>query len=338
MARAVDIVEFLNTPGSIFDVRSPCEFLQGRLPEARSLALFSDAERATIGFTYKQIGRKEAVIEGMRYAAPKFELYVNEVESHLACGGTAKIHCFRGGMRSQSMAMLLEMAGIPTVTLAGGYKAYRRYVLASLHKPLQLRLIGGMTGSGKTALLHSLALQGAQTIDLEALANHRGSSFGMLGLNQQPSNEQFENDIAAKLFSVDPDQPIWLEDESRRIGNCKIPDPLYAAMRQAPLFVIERSIGERLSTLCHTYWSYPPAELIAATSRLAKKLGAVRTAEIVAAIESGNLQSATLMLLEYYDKSYRHEMERAMRKQLLIPATAQSNEAVAHQLRAIYHQ
>lgn len=312
MVKTVDLISFLKAPGWIFDVRSPGEYTQGRIPMAHNLPLFSNAERVQVGTTYKRVGRKQAVLQGMEYAAPKFSFFVEETERILSTKGpqarAAKIHCWRGGMRSASIAMFLEMAGIETMTLQGGYKTFRRWVLQFLHSPLRLHVLGGMTGCGKTAILHSLKAKGAQILDLEALAGHRGSSFGMLGLPPQPTNEQFENEIAITLSQLDLSKPIWIEDESRLIGTCKVPDSIFFAMRSSPLYIIERSLEERIANLQQIYWNLPPNELIASTKRLNKKLGSLRTKEIIRAIESNDLSSATLQLLEYYDASYQHQM------------------------------
>ena len=314
MPQTVDLISFLKAPGSVIDVRSPGEYTQGRVPLAHNLPLFSNAERAEVGTAYKRVGRKEAVLKGMEYAAPKFSFLVEETERILSIKGpqgkAAKIHCWRGGMRSNGIAMLLEMAGIETMILQGGYKAFRRWVLQFLQSPLKLRVLGGMTGCGKTAILHSLKAQGAQILDLEGLAGHRGSSFGMLGLPPQQTNEQFENEIAITLNHLDISKPIWIEDESRLIGTCKVPDSIFLAMGSSPLYIIERSLEERIANLQKIYWNLPQNELIAATKRLNKKLGSLRTKEILQAIESNDLSSATLQLLEYYDISYRHQIQK----------------------------
>lgn len=333
MVKTVDLISFLKSPGWIFDVRSPGEYSQGRIPSAHNLPLFSNLERAFVGTTYKKVGRKQAVLQGMEFAAPKFSFFVEEAERILSTkspsGGAAKIHCWRGGMRSASIAMFLEMAGIATMTLQGGYKTFRRWVLQFLHSPLKLQVLGGMTGCGKTAILHSLKAQGAQILDLEGLAGHRGSSFGMLGLPPQPSNEQFENEIAMSLYQMDLSKPIWIEDESRLIGTCKVPDTIILAMKSSPLYIIERSLEERISNLKQIYWNIPPNELIAATKRLNKKLGSLRTKEIIMAIENDDLSSATLQLLEYYDVSYRHQMLKHQGAEYIVPNSHGSDDAWA---------
>ncbi|MBA3237588.1 MAG: tRNA 2-selenouridine(34) synthase MnmH [Parachlamydiaceae bacterium] len=339
MAKSLELSEFQKISGPIFDVRSPGEFAQGQLPGAYNLPLFTNEERSQIGSLYKQIGRKQAVLEGMRYAAPKFAHFVEEVEKALqdfSPEGKAKIHCWRGGMRSGSVAMLLEMAGMPTVTLKGGYKAFRHWALESLKQPYQLRILGGMTGSGKTAILHFMKAQGTQVLDLEGFAKHRGSSFGMIGMPQQPSNEQFENELGFQLSLFDPKRPIWIEDESRLIGWCKVPDPLFLAMRTAPLYILERSTKHRLEEIQKTYWDQDPNALIKSTNRLIKKLGSVRGKEAVAAIEKKDMETATLIILEYYDRSYLHELRRHKRPQIQLDGSHRSNELWATYLGSLH--
>ncbi|MBA3603308.1 MAG: tRNA 2-selenouridine(34) synthase MnmH [Parachlamydiaceae bacterium] len=336
--KSVELHEFLQASGCIFDVRSPGEFAQGHLPGAFNLPLFSNEERTHIGTVYKQIGRKEAVLQGMALVAPKFPYLVESIENILKSHpfqDIAKIHCWRGGMRSSSLTMFLEMAGFKCITLKGGYKTFRRWVLKILEGPFKLNVLGGMTGCGKTSILQTMERLGAQVIDLEAIANHRGSSFGMIGMqNSQPSNEQFENAIAFKISSLDPSKHLWIENESRLIGNCKIPDSLYLAMKSSPLFVIERPLIERLNQIQEIYWTQDTKKLAESAKRLAKKLGGEKVADIIGAIEIGNLHSATLRILEYYDRTYQHEMlkHQLVRPQTILYAENFSDEAWASRL------
>lgn len=309
MIECLPIDQFLQMPGQCFDVRSPAEFLQGHLLGARSLPLLNDCERAAVGTTYKRIGQQQAVLQGLSFVAPKLEALVQNAIADLPKEGYAKVYCWRGGLRSSSVAMLLRAANVKTVTLQGGYKAFRRWVLNVLQQPFNCRVLGGLTGSGKTAVLQALKSQGAQILDLEKLANHRGSVFGACN-SPQPTVEHFENAIALQLASLNPKQPIWLEDESRMIGKCKIPDTLFAAIKIAPLYIIERSLEVRLEQLETDYWQLPAVTLIAATKRLHKKLGGVRTQAICADITAGNFKQATLELMKYYDQAYYSEMQR----------------------------
>lgn len=300
---------FLNSPGIILDVRSPSEYKKSRIPGSINLPLFSDAERAIIGTLYKKVGQQQAIDQGLKFVGPKLADFVIQARTYLN-EETAKVYCWRGGMRSASMAWLLRTGGIKTVTLAGGYKNFRQWALATLTKPKQINLLKGLTGSGKTAILTALKAQGQQILDLENLANHRGSSFGMLEMPLQPSSEQFENEIALQWSQLHPHRPVWIEDESRMIGTCKIPDGIFNQMQTASALFLERPLHERLEILLHDYGKVERLKLIEATQRLVKKLGAVRTKEIISQINHGSLSMAAEMLLKYYDNSYAHANAR----------------------------
>ncbi len=305
----VSLQEFLDTPGTFFDVRSPAEHFQGHIPGAYNLPLFSDSQRAAVGTLYKQSGKKEAIELGLSYAGPKLADFIQAFKKHQT-SGAAKIHCWRGGMRSQSLSWLANIAGYSPITLTGGYKTFRRWVLSSFAQPYKFKILGGYTGSGKTDVLQELKKLGEQTLDLEQLACHRGSTFGSLNLPSQPTIEQFENEIAMQLRSMSPDKTIWVEDESRMIGRCKIPDELYHQMREAPLVFIESSKEQRLHNLLLQYGCYSPELLIQAAQRLVKRLGGQRTQHIVASIQSGCLVQAIQSCLEYYDSTYAYGLSK----------------------------
>lgn len=307
------VTDFLQLPGAILDVRSPGEYLHARIPGAVSLPLFSDSERAVVGTLYKQKGKDPAVLEGLRIAGPKLAGFVESAREAVG-SGHAKVHCWRGGMRSGSMAWLLKSAGLPTATLSGGYKAFRNWVLKTLQAPRRLIVVGGLTGSGKTAILHALQRQGEQTLDLEQLAGHRGSSYGMLGMTPQQSSEQFENEIALQWHRFDPNRPVWIEDESRLVGTCKIPDAIFTGMQKAPLYLVERPQQERLATLKKDYGCFTPADLKMATERISRRLGGARTQQVIALIDSGHWRDAAELVLQYYDTAYSHTLVKRQRQ------------------------
>lgn len=307
------VVQFLKNPGVVFDVRSPLEHAQGHIPGAFNLPLFSDSERAVVGTLYKHEGRERAIEEGLKIAGPKLK-DLSHLAKTKAGSQKAKIHCFRGGMRSQSVAWLLQFIGMETETLPGGYKAYRQVVLHALHAKIDWQVLGGLTGSGKTKMLHCLKAEGKQILDLEALANHKGSSFGSLNQSLQPTQEQFENLIAAELFMMNLNEPIWIEDESRMIGRCKIPDPIYNGFKEATLFLLEKSKHDRIQKLIEEYGSFEKKQLIEAIVRLEKRLGKEKTKEAASAIESGDLQKTVEILLDYYDAAYLKSLSNRLIK------------------------
>lgn len=309
MANALPLAEFFSSPGTLIDVRSPGEFYHGRIPDAFNLPLFDDSERAEIGTLYKQAGRQEAIDRGLRLVGPKLADLALTARQQ-ALNGFVRVYCWRGGMRSASMAWLLQTSGLQVVTLSGGYKAFRRWVLEEVAKPFRLKVLGGLTGAGKTSILHALRALGEQVIDLEGIAQHRGSSYGMFGMPSQPSIEQFENAFAVQLAGCDPTRCIWVEDESHLIGTCKIPDLFFKQMRQAPLFLIERPLEERLENLLKDYGQMPAIECSQATKRIAKRLGAVRTQEVLEHTASGRMREAISLVLSYYDAAYRHGLTK----------------------------
>ncbi|NDG74583.1 MAG: tRNA 2-selenouridine(34) synthase MnmH [Synechococcaceae bacterium WB8_1B_136] len=298
--------------GVVVDVRSPAEFAQGHIPGAVNLPLFSDAERAEVGTTYKQLGRAEAVQLGLGLVGPKLAELGQALSRWSQEGGGAplRIHCWRGGMRSASVAWLADTLELPAQLLQGGYKAYRRWVLERLEQCWPIRLLGGRTGTGKTDLLLALAQRGVAIVDLEGLAHHRGSSFGNLGLPPQPSTEHYENRIAAALHRHRAAREIWVEAESAQVGRCRVPAGLWRQMQQAPLLEIRRPLEERLRQLVAVYGVQDPQALAEATQRISRRLGPQRTAAALEAIACRDWSGACRQMLDYYDRCYDHELER----------------------------
>ncbi len=301
---------FLTKAGPIVDVRSPLEFAKGHIPGAHNLPLFNDDERAQVGTCYKQRGRAEAVLLGLALVGPKLAT-LGESLSHLAQqNGTLRLHCWRGGMRSGSVAWLASTLELPVLLLEGGYKAYRHWVLATFERPWPLLVLGGRTGTGKTDLLLALREQGAAVVDLEGLAHHRGSSFGGLGLPEQPSTEHYENRLATALLGLQEHSPIWLEAESVQVGRCRIPAGLWRQMGEAPAIEIQRPLAERVDQLVAIYGRQGQGALREATARIARRLGPQRTAAALEAIDRCDWASACVQMLDYYDRCYDHELSR----------------------------
>lgn len=329
MLRALSITDFLAAGLPISDVRSPGEFVRGHIPGAVNLPLFSDAERAVVGTLYKQAGRDAAVLEGLRIVGPKLAGMVERAKE-LAPERRIAVHCWRGGERSGSVAWLLDKAGFAEVlTLRGGYKAFRNHVLEGFNDVPDLRILGGYTGTGKTATLQHLAEFGEQVVDLEALAHHKGSAFGMLGERPQPTQEHFENVLWAALQAVDRSRPLWLEDESRNIGNVMLPLPLFEALRKAPVHFADMPVEERVQRLVQDYGAFAKEDLAAAVQRITKRLGPQHAKAALEALASGDLAAVARITLGYYDKTYAHGL--AQRD----PATVHRLEASATDLRAL---
>lgn len=310
----VDVAEFLTHCGRspVIDVRSPAEFAYGRIRGAENLPLFSDAERSSVGTTYKTAGREAATLAGLGFVGPRLESLAKSARDIALARSVDHllVHCWRGGMRSASMAWLFRTAGLGAVTLQGGYKAYRRFMQAALSQPRALVVIGGHTGAGKTELLNALCLSGEQTIDLESLVQHRGSSFGSLGYSDQPSNEQFENELGEELHGADGARPTWVEDESQKVGRNFIPDSFYNQMKSALMVFVEAPLEDRIARLVEAYGGFGLEPLREATVRIRKRLGGERTARAVDAIEKGNHADAVRIILDYYDRAYSYGVEK----------------------------
>ncbi|TYZ12480.1 tRNA 2-selenouridine(34) synthase MnmH [Hymenobacter lutimineralis] len=305
----LSIEEFLQGPATapILDVRAPQEYAQGHIPGAVSFPLFSDEERARIGTTYKQISQDRAVLLGLDLFGPKMSRMVQQAQK-LAPGKEVRLHCWRGGMRSGAVQWLLELGGFQVQLLNKGYKDYRHFVLAELARPHPLVVLGGLTGSGKTDVLHALRQLAQPVLDLEGLACHKGSAFGSIGQPAQPTQEQFENDLAWHLAQLPTTGPTWLEDESRTIGSLHLPTPFFGQLQQAPLILLEIPRPVRVRKLAEEYGRQDAGALASAILRIRKRLGGLATKEALAAIAEDDMEKMVSLVLDYYDKTYTHSL------------------------------
>lgn len=306
MIRSLPPADLLEQPDRVplIDVRSPAEHAHGHIPGSINIPLFSDAERSEVGTCYKQRGRDAAVLVGLRVVGPRLADLVEHARS-VAPDGRIAVHCWRGGERSGSVAWLLDKAGFADVrTMRGGYKAFRRHAAACFAHPWDLRVLGGYTGSGKTDLLALLKDLGEQVVDLEGLARHKGSAFGGLGQGPQPSTEHFENLLWLKLGALDPDRPVWVEDESLMIGRVRIPDVFHARLRSSDLFFVDMPVEDRVERLVTDYGATPVEELREPVRRIEKRLGPQHCKAALEALDRGDLAEVARITLKYYDKAY----------------------------------
>lgn len=332
----VDVNTFLRLASTnpVFDVRSPKEYAYAHIPGAHSLPIFTDEQRAEIGTTYKQVSRQDAIKIGLTYFGPQLNQYLQFVEQTLQAysiqAPKVLVHCWRGGMRSGAMAWLLSFYGFDVVLLEGGYKAYRNVVLQHLSLPFKFRVIGGYTGSGKTEVLQELKKQNQAVIDLEQLACHKGSAFGALGMQTQPSQEQFENNLAVELsayYQINEQQefiqpkPIWIENESQRIGLLNLPKPFYETILSSPLLVLTIPFGERLDYIVRNYGRFENDKLVTAVMRIQKRLGGLDTKNAINFLLEGNTKAAFEVLLTYYDKQYERAAEKLGRNAQAVGST-----------------
>jgi tRNA 2-selenouridine synthase len=251
-------------------------------------------------------GRNEALLQGLEFAGKKMRALC---EAALALKSKQLlVHCWRGGMRSRSMAWLFEQTGLQCFTLEGGYKSFRRAVLDEIASPRELRILSGYTGSGKTEVLAELKKLGQQVIDLEGLANHRGSAFGALGQSPQPSTEHFENLLFAELQKTDKTQPLWLEDESINIGKVQVTPAFFNQMKQAKTVQILVSRSVRVQRLLKEYGCFEYALLAEGIKKIEKRLGYDKCKQALELCAAGELEQVTQLLLDYYDKAYEFQI------------------------------
>lgn len=320
----------------VIDVRSPAEYAHAHIPEAHSLPLFSDEERKIVGTAYKQQSREAAIKIGLDFFGPKMRKMVEQVEELTGNAGRATpgddlpiakcllLYCWRGGMRSAGVAWLLDLYGFKVFSLIGGYKTFRNYVLETFRLPFHFKILGGYTGSGKTEMLKALQHQGEVGIDLEEIARHKGSAFGKMGC-EQPSQEMFENVLAQELrekLAISPTgllrsngqglnsphtihhSPIWLEDESQRIGDINIPHELWKTIRQSPVYFFDIPFEKRLHRILEEYGDMDKEKLIDCIIRIQKRLGYLETKNAINYLHENNTVECFRILLKYYDKWY----------------------------------
>ncbi|EGW38285.1 tRNA 2-selenouridine(34) synthase MnmH [Desulfosporosinus sp. OT] len=297
----------------LVDVRSEGEFAEATIPGSVNLPLFNNAERVKVGTTYTQATPSLARELGLSIVSPKLPDIVKKVEE-FSKKGPLVLFCWRGGMRSKSLATVVDLMGIPVYRLQGGFKAYRNQVVAFYENKLPFRVVvlRGNTGVGKTELLRKLRAEGYPAIDLEKLANNRGSVFGAMGLGSPPSQKKFEGLLYEELESLSKFSYIIVECESKRIGRVTLPTSFFTAMKEGIQILHYDSLKNRVQRLLSEYTTVPNAlqEIGAALERLIKTLGHVKVQELRVLLNEGCLDVFTeRLLLEYYDKLYAYPNE-----------------------------
>lgn len=299
----------------LIDVRSPGEYDHGHIPGAVNIPLFTDHERAVVGTTYKQDSPEAAMDVALKIVGPKMYGYVEQLRNVVQPQTTnhqpqttnhkpLTLYCWRGGMRSSSMAWLFRTVGYDVDVLPGGYKAYRRRVHELLEYPWNFAVIGGRTGSGKTKVLKVLHDAGEQVLDLEAIAHHKGSAFGALNQPPQPTTEHAMNEMFSVLSAFDRGRVVYVEDESLRVGTVALHPPLFERMRECPVLFLDVPRSVRAAYLAEDYGTASDAELRDCFIRIERKLGGDRLKRALEAIGAGNRVAAADEALDYYDRTY----------------------------------
>jgi tRNA 2-selenouridine synthase len=315
---AVSIDEVIASPESfdeVLDARSPSEYADDHLPRALSTPVLNDEQRARVGTIYKQQSPFAGRVVGAALVSRNIADLIEQRFVDRPREWRPLVYCWRGGNRSGSFATVMARIGWRTSVISGGYREFRRRVVADLAQPiaLPLHVVAGRTGSGKSLILDRLASLGAQVLDLESLANHRGSVLGLMPDAVQPTQKRFESLLWDALRRFDPSRPVFVESESRRVGQCHLPDPLIAAMRAAPCTLIELPAEQRAALLLDEYRHFTedvPA-LFERLSRLVPLHGR-RTIEAWQALASaGHWQEFVAVLLSaHYDPAYDRSMAR----------------------------
>ena len=309
----------LGTPGgfsTVIDARSEDEFALDHLPHALNWPSLNNEERIFVGTKYKQVGAFEAQKHGAAMVAANIAKHIQREVLELPKNWQPLIYCWRGGKRSGSLSLVLGQIGFKVHLIEGGYKAFRAAMVQDIPKrvaPLQFKVISGPTGSGKTRLLYALAAEGAQVLDLEELACHRSSVLGHIPGQPQPSQKRFDTLVWQALRSFDPTRPVFVESESRKVGNLSIPESLMLAMRESPCFELQLSLDERVALLMEDYPFFvsDPAHFC---QRL-EALVAIRGKAVVDAwkvqINAGDIENVVRELLVlHYDPTYASSMVR----------------------------
>jgi tRNA 2-selenouridine synthase len=310
-----DVLPSLDEFDTIIDARSESEFALDHIPGAINCPVLNDEERILVGTTYKQVGAFEAKKIGAPLVARNIARHIDALFADKPRDWKPLVYCWRGGNRSGSMAHILAKVGWPVVQLDGGYKAFRGYVNTALENPpeLQYRVVCGTTGSGKSRLLETLEAIGAQVLDLERLAAHRGSVLGNLPGEPQPSQKMFETRIWGKLRGFDPSRPVFVESESKKVGNLRVPDAVMERMRAAPCISLMLSRPNRVRLLMEDYQHFcaDPAALNAQLDHLVQLHGRAKIDAWHEMANTGRMpELVDQLLVEHYDPAYLRSIDR----------------------------
>lgn len=301
---------------AVIDARTELEHALDHLPGAVNWPSLNNEERVLIGTMYKQVNPFEAKKRGAALVARNVANHIERELSDVSKMWKPLVYCWRGGNRSGALATILSAIGFQVTLLEGGYKAYRHAVVDDIPaqaRRLHFRVVCGPTGSGKTRLLHSLAMQGAQVLDLEALANHRSSVLGHVPGLVQPSQKRFDSLIWSKLRDFSPLRPVYVESESKKVGDVRVPDALMEAMRASPCINLQLADSERVALLLedYSYFVTDPTLFVERLQVLKERLGSDQLKEWLSLIGNGAMAEIVQDLLtKHYDPLYAQSIER----------------------------
>jgi len=331
----------------IIDVRTPSEFADDHIPGAINCPVLSDEERITVGTLYKQVSPFEARKVGAALVAKNIAHHLETAFRNQPKSWRPLIYCWRGGQRSGAMSIILNQVGWAAHKLEGGYKSWRRDVLEKLESlpgKFEYRVVCGATGSGKSRLLQALAAEGAQVLDLETLACHRGSVLGGLPQQEQPTQKWFETTLVQALHAFDPARPVFVESESNKIGRLTVPSSLLQAMHRSPCVLLDTAREARIALLLEDYRHFldAPEALLERLQTLLPFQGAKRIEHWTSLIHSGDFKTLVDELLAlHYDPGYLRSLRnhyRNMQHARLLPLSHISPEAMRQAARSLLAQ
>ena len=301
---------------SVIDARSQSEYALDHLPGACNWPTLNDGERHAIGTMYKQVNAFEAKKRGAAIAARNIAAHIEREVLDKPRDWAPLAYCWRGGKRSGSLSLVLDQIGFRVSLIEGGYKAFRAAMLIDLERlaqSLQFQVVCGTTGSGKTRLLHALAQEGAQVLDLEHLARHRSSVLGAIPGESQPSQKRFDALVWDQMRRFDPARPVFVESESKKVGNVAIHSTLVEAMRRSTCLMLELDLPERVALLLedYSYFVENPDHFCSRLDALTAQKGKVCIEAWKASVLQGDVASVVrALLVEHYDPVYLQSIER----------------------------
>ncbi|WP_226642044.1 tRNA 2-selenouridine(34) synthase MnmH [Mesobacillus subterraneus] len=314
----ISVQELINSKEFIpVDVRAPIEHRDSAIPGSVNIPLFTDEEREEIGTIYKRSGEEVAKWRAMEIVSPKLPHLLGEIKDLKMTGAEPVIHCWRGGMRSRSVASFLEYAGIPALRLAGGYKAYREYILERIPQllPEKAIVLHGMTGTGKTDLLQALQEKGYPVVDLEKMANHRGSIFGMIGKGEAHNQKTFDALLFDRLNEIKGSTYFIIEAESKRIGRAAQPEEMLRKKLNGIHYLVKSSIPERVDRIYNEYvhpfigQAWFEEEVAEKVTKLIRRINHEISPSLAIALEEKNYKNLIeILLVHYYDPRYNHAL------------------------------
>jgi tRNA 2-selenouridine synthase len=317
---AGDAIARLGEFDAVIDARSESEYAEDRLPGAVNWPSLNDDERREVGTIYKQVSPFEARKRGASLVAANISRHIQREVMDKDKGWRPLAYCWRGGQRSGSLALVLGQIGFRVHVVEGGYKAFRTAVLAQLPElsaRLAYRVVCGPTGAGKTRLLHALAEAGQQVLDLEALASHRSSVLGVVPGQPQPTQKRFDTLVWEKLRSFDASRPVYVESESKKVGNVAVPEPLIEAMRASECIRVDLPLDERVALLLEDYDFFvkDPDFFCRRLDALTEIRGKAQVQAWHEAVRSGDVQTVVRELLEkHYDPGYSASIQRNFKR------------------------